>query len=141
MQPDFSLIYSELGLRPDCSLVEFKRAYLRRIGELHPDRNGGAAATSDAQAVLTDLIAAYVAVCRFHRRYGRMPGAGRGGPCSVAYSGGGGSAGGGTSSRGEHPLVTHSSSNAPSHSGPTRRLLLVFLALLALLASWDWLTL
>jgi len=140
MQPDFSLIYSELGLRPDCSLVEFKRAYLRRIGELHPDRNGGAAATSDAQAVLTDLIAAYVAVCRFHRRYGRMPGAGRGGPCSVAYSGGA-AGGGGASSRGDQPLVTHASSSAPPASGPTRRLLLVFLALLALLASWDWLTL
>lgn len=75
MKPDFSLLYSQLDLPPDCSLEEFRSAYMRRIAELHPDRNGAEPATVEAQATLRELVSTYVAVTRFHRRYGRMPGA------------------------------------------------------------------
>lgn len=75
MKPDFSLVYSQLDLRPDCSLEEFRSAYMRRIAELHPDRSGREPATVEARATLQELVSTYVAVTRFHRRYGRMPGA------------------------------------------------------------------
>jgi hypothetical protein len=75
MKADFSLVYSQLDLRPDCSLEEFRSAYMRRIAELHPDRSGREPATVEAQATLRELVSTYVAVTRFHRRYGRMPGA------------------------------------------------------------------
>lgn len=75
MKQDFSLVYSQLDLRPDCSLEEFRSAYMRRIAELHPDRSGREPATVEAQATLRELVSTYVAVTRFHRRYGRMPGA------------------------------------------------------------------
>jgi hypothetical protein len=75
MIPDFSLVYSKLDLPPDCSLEEFRSAYMRRIAELHPDRNGFEPASVEAQATLRELVSTYVAVTRFHRRYGRMPGA------------------------------------------------------------------
>ncbi|GHA74726.1 J domain-containing protein [Cognatilysobacter bugurensis] len=75
MKADFSLVYSQLDLRPDCSLEEFRSAYMRRIAELHPDRSGREPATVEGQAMLRELVSTYVAVTRFHRRYGRMPGA------------------------------------------------------------------
>lgn len=75
MKPDFSLLYSQLDLPPDCSLEEFRSAYMRRIAELHPDRSGVEPTTVEAQATLRELVSTYVAVTRFHRRYGRMPGA------------------------------------------------------------------
>lgn len=75
MKPDFSLLYSKLDLPPECSLEEFRSAYMRRIAELHPDRSGAEPATVEAQATLRELVSTYVAVTRFHRRYGRMPGA------------------------------------------------------------------
>jgi hypothetical protein len=75
MKADFSLVYSQLDLRPDCSLEEFRSAYMRRIAELHPDRSGREPASVEAQATLRELVSTYVAVTRFHRRYGRMPGA------------------------------------------------------------------
>lgn len=75
MKPDFSLLYSNLDLPPDCSLEEFRSAYMRRIAELHPDRSGMEPASVEAQATLRELVSTYVAVTRFHRRYGRMPGA------------------------------------------------------------------
>lgn len=75
MTADFSLVYSQLDLPPDCSLEEFRSAYMRRIAELHPDRRGSEPASLEAQATLRELVSTYVAVTRFHRRYGRMPGA------------------------------------------------------------------
>lgn len=75
MEPDFLLMYSELGLSPDCGLEEFQHAYRRRIAELHPDRNCGATPSHEAQAELAALISTHAAVSRFHHRYGRMPGA------------------------------------------------------------------
>jgi len=135
MTPDFPQLYSELDLPADCSLDEFKRAYRRRIAQLHPDRTGTDGGSDAAQAALSELIATYVAVNRFHRRYGRMPGMT---PRAVA----------------SHPLLsarpvprTGLPSIVPSGDGNERSarssiwLVLLFLALLVLLASWDWLTL
>lgn len=73
---DFARLYSELGLRPGCSLSELKHAYRRRIAELHPDRGGmPAPRPGDTRLPLTDLIALYAAASDFHQRYGRLPGA------------------------------------------------------------------
>ena len=133
MEPDFSLLYSELELPPDCTLDEFRRAYHRRITALHPDHNGGDPPSPEAQAVLARLISTYVAVKRFHRQYGRMPGA----PTrpSAMYAAG-------------------SDPSLPSRSGlpvpvaakdatvrTTWQLLILFLVVLVVLASWDWLML
>ncbi len=74
MFPDFSLLYSELGLRPGCSLEALKSAYHRRIAELHPDRRGDRPASARDEAVLRDLIALYGSAMRFHRQHGRLPG-------------------------------------------------------------------
>ena len=35
---DFLLLYKELRIKPGCGLGEFRQAYRRRVGELHPDR-------------------------------------------------------------------------------------------------------
>ncbi len=73
MKPDLTLLYSELGLRPNCSLAELQLAYRRRISELQPNRNGGTQ-TPESLAMLRDLIWLYTSATRFHRRYGRLPG-------------------------------------------------------------------
>ena len=72
MKRDMSQLYSRLGLRPGCTLEEFKYAYLRRIAELHPDHSHGA--VRDASA-LSELVWLYATASRFHRRHGRLPGA------------------------------------------------------------------
>lgn len=74
MRPDFSRLYAQLDIRPDCTLEEFKHAYRRRIAELHPDK-GAHADTPESHALLPDLIVLYVTATRFHRRHGRLPGA------------------------------------------------------------------
>lgn len=74
MKPDFSDLYFQLGLRPDCGLEELKRAYHRRVARLHPDRPD-AQSTTATELPLADLMALYGAATRFHRRYGRLPGA------------------------------------------------------------------
>lgn len=130
MTPDFSLLNSELNLPPDCSLEEFKRAYRRRIAQLHPDRTGVDASSADAQAALSELIATYVAVNRFHRRYGRMPGAShRPAPRSEKVA-----------SRSSLPVAVPSGNKSGGTARPTLWLVVLFMALLVLLASWDWLT-
>ena len=73
MKADLTLLYSELGLRPNCSLEELQLAYRRRISELHPSRPG-AKLQSQESAYLCDLIGLYTTATRFHRRYGRLPG-------------------------------------------------------------------
>ena len=73
MKPDLTLLYSELGLEPNCSLAELQLAYRRRISELQPNRNGGVQ-SPESVAVLRDLIWLYTSATRFHRRYGRLPG-------------------------------------------------------------------
>jgi hypothetical protein len=77
MNQDFAQLYSELGLRPGCSLVELKRAYRRRVAEQHPDRVGdrvGPAPSVSKNLALPELIALYSAAIQFHRQYGRLPG-------------------------------------------------------------------
>lgn len=146
MKPDFSLLYSELGLPPDCSLEQFQSAYRRRIAELHPDKAGHATRTQEAQDALPALISTYVAVNRFYRRYGRMPGASprhvasnfapsRQSTSPIAH-------------RATHSISTSSSTPMPPSndeseqpSRPTVKLVILFLALLLLLATWDWVTL
>lgn len=152
MKPDFSLLYSELDLPPDCSLEEFQCAYRRRIAELHPDRTGIHPPSPEAQAALPALISTYVAVNRFHRRYGRMPGGSPRQPidtrrdtrADISPTQGNGSSPMQFASR----INQHSASPAaptsdePERSSrPTIRLVILFIALLVLLASWDWVTL
>jgi hypothetical protein len=75
MKPDLTLLYSELGLKPNCSLAELQLAYRRRISELHAHRTAGSTPSPEAAAALRDLISLYTTATRFHRRYGRLPGA------------------------------------------------------------------
>lgn len=75
MKPDLTLLYSQLGLRPDCSLAELQLAYRRRIAELHPHGGRNGPQSPEAAAALRNLIGLYTTALRFHRRYGRLPGA------------------------------------------------------------------
>lgn len=72
---DFVPFYQQLGLSPQCSLVELKNAYRRRVAELHPDRNPQRRDDPAAAAQLQELTAAYQATLAFERRHGRLPGA------------------------------------------------------------------
>jgi hypothetical protein len=75
--PDFGQLYAQLDLQPGCSLEELKRAYRRRIAELHPDRNPAQAspqASPDAEIPLSDLNSIYASALRFHKEHGRLPG-------------------------------------------------------------------
>jgi hypothetical protein len=80
MAADFSQLYSQLGLGPECSLEDFRHACRRRIADLHPDRGGATdAASPDAteaeQIPLDELLALYAKAIRFHGQHGRLPGA------------------------------------------------------------------
>ncbi|MFC5578026.1 hypothetical protein ACFPOA_08405 [Lysobacter niabensis] len=75
MKPDLTLLYTELGLQPNCSLQEFQLAYRRRISELQPNRVAGGSQSPETAFLLRDLIGLYTTASRFHRRYGRLPGA------------------------------------------------------------------
>lgn len=139
MEPDFSLLHSELDLRPDCSLEEFKCAYRRRIIELHPDRKGGEPPSPDAQAALPALISTYVAVNRFHRRYGRMPGAAS--RSSAAIGAGDDPRPLQVASHANLPILVPSSNGSERSTRPTWKFVILFVALLVMLALWDWLAL
>ncbi|RXR08280.1 J domain-containing protein [Pseudoxanthomonas composti] len=68
---DFSQLYAQLDIEPGCSLDEFRRAYRRRIGTLHPDRS-----TLPEEADLaSELNMLYEHAIDFHKRFGRLPGA------------------------------------------------------------------
>ncbi|HEY5613930.1 MAG TPA: J domain-containing protein [Lysobacter sp.] len=133
MEPDFSLIYSDLDLPPDCSLEEFKCAYRRRVAELHPDRKVDLPSSPEAEAALTTLIATYVEVNRFHSRYGRMPGA-----TSPRSANGNGPRSVNPASRLPVPAPGNS---AEQPDGPTWRLVIIFAVLLVLLLSLETLAL
>lgn len=75
MTPDFSRLYSLLGIQPGCSLEEFKHAYRRRIAELHPDRTNPTDPQARTAVALNDLNSMYDAAMRFHKQHGRLPGA------------------------------------------------------------------
>lgn len=140
MKRDMSQLYSRLGLRPGCTLDEFKHAYLRRIAELHPDHVNGA--VGDANA-LNELVWLYATARRFHRRHGRLPGAQvRATPSPAAYRSVGmvrsepvQSAGAGQA---EHAALIPARSERPL---PAATLVLPLVAvLLLILLSGDWLT-
>lgn len=69
---DFLDLYKELGLGRGANLEEMKRAYRRRVSELHPDRHE---AHVDPDARLQHLTALYARAMQFHRHHGRLPGA------------------------------------------------------------------
>lgn len=98
---DFLLLYHELKVTPDCSVDHFKRAYRRRVAELHPDRAQGKANPA-AMARLQALTRLHDEAMRFHGRHGRLPGANQ-----VAQS-----------APSEAPMWT----GAPSHAAPSRSL-------------------
>ena len=75
MQPDFSRLYAQLNLTPDCGLEELKRAYRRRIAELHPDRPCSTDVGDRLTISLPDLNSIYSQALRFHRSHGQLPGA------------------------------------------------------------------
>lgn len=75
MEVDFHSLYSELRVQPDCSLDDFKRAYRRRVAELHPDRHGDQAVRPDMPGMsLPDLTLRYSQAMQFFRAHGRLPG-------------------------------------------------------------------
>lgn len=78
MKPDLTLLYSQLGLKPDCSLAELQLAYRRRISELQPNHPDTGLQSPESSALLRNLIWLYATASRFHRRYGRLPGAAAG---------------------------------------------------------------
>jgi hypothetical protein len=75
MAADFSQLYSQLGLGPDCSLEEFRHACRRRIADLHPDRADADTVADVTQIPLDELLVLYAKAIRFHGQHGRLPGA------------------------------------------------------------------
>lgn len=75
-KPDFSKLYAQLNLRPDCSLEDFKHAYRRQVGNLHPDRRKDARSPPGGEGMsLPDLMSLYAMAMQFQREHGRLPGA------------------------------------------------------------------
>ena len=134
MKPDLTLLYSQLGLKPDCSLAELQLAYRRRISELQPNHLESGSQSPEASALLCNLIWLHTTASRFHRRYGRLPGASAQRPGS-----------------GDTPNVTvqrayvaYQQLPSQEREGPPPRIALGFSFLLlilvfALLAWWGWL--
>lgn len=73
---DFLRLYQELNLPAGANLEEFKRAYRRRVSELHPDRlaRTDASAARHAAEKLQELTVLYGAAIEFHARHDRLPG-------------------------------------------------------------------
>lgn len=74
MDSDFSQLYAQLGLSPQAGAEDLKRAYRRRIGQLHPDRHAGDTDAPDTQAEFAHLVSLYGMAMRFQRQHGRLPG-------------------------------------------------------------------
>lgn len=70
---DFAALYDELGIDADCTPEQFRQAYRRRVGQLHPDHAGHA----DETPRLQRLNRLYTAANEFRRLHGRLPGARR----------------------------------------------------------------
>lgn len=83
---DFIALYRALGCRPECTPEELKRAYRRRVSELHPDRTGDG---TESEEALKLLNLGYAAALEFHRSHGRFPAAApspRGGSGSATHT-------------------------------------------------------
>lgn len=121
---DFLALYQELGLRADCTLEEFKFAYRKRVGALHPDRAGGA---DTAVQGLPRLNALYTRAMEFHRRHGRLPGAAQAAapPPSAPR----------VPPRTGAPSATV---DAPARSRRSNRLPVLLVLVAALVAAWLW---
>jgi hypothetical protein len=74
---DFLRLYQELGLPTTASFEDMKRAYRRRVAELHPDRLVHADRVGERHAVerMQRLTVLYDAASAFHQQHGRLPGA------------------------------------------------------------------
>lgn len=70
---DFVALYNELGLDAECSMLNFKHAYRRRVTQLHPDHQRQPVEIARLQR----LNRMYAAALEFHRTHGRLPGASR----------------------------------------------------------------
>ena len=68
---DFAALYDELGVDADCTPAQFRQAYRRRVGQLHPDHAGNA----EEMPRLQRLNRLYAAANEFQRLHGRLPGA------------------------------------------------------------------
>lgn len=133
MKPDLTLLYSELGLKPNCSLTELQLAYRRRISQLQP--RTGTAQSPETLAVLRNLIWLYTTATRFHRRYGRLPGA------APRGSGMAGMVGSGVPRASAEPMPppAEPSSVPPRIAFWLAIVLLVLLFVLLAFASGEWL--
>ncbi|MEO7068147.1 MAG: J domain-containing protein [Rhodanobacter sp.] len=72
---NFLDLYKILGLTPDCELADFKQAYRRRVGVLHPDRRANSHGDMIADERLKQLTTLYGEAMTFQRQHGRLPGA------------------------------------------------------------------
>lgn len=123
-QTDFVALYEELGLDAECSMEDFKRAYRRRVSQLHPDHTG----RGTDMPRLQRLNHMYETALEFHQSYGRLPGATTPHPQTAARS---------------RMAAAHAceSTDAPENDAPMagfmyRRRYLLLLALFALLLYW-----
>jgi len=140
MTSDFSQLYSELGLHPDCSLDELKLAYRRRIGELHPDRHRDDP-PSETHQPLKELIALYAKAIRFHHTHGRLPGsASRPAIVNVANAAPAWRAQEASSQILRGPDGEDAPASKPAAASRRGALLaaLSIIALLVLIVSWEW---
>lgn len=70
---DFNALYRELGVTADCDIEQFRQAYRRLVGTLHPDHGG----TDAGLARLQQLTQSYARAVEFHRLHRRLPGTAR----------------------------------------------------------------
>lgn len=117
---DFLLLYAELKIDPDsCSLDHFKRAYRRRVAELHPDRAQGNANPA-AMVRLQNLTRLHDEAIRFHDRHGRLPGSNKGAQIGPT----------------DTPPPRAATAQAEPTRSPVRSILIVVLLLAALGVVW-----
>ncbi len=125
---DFVTLYDELGLDAACALPQFKRAYRRRVTQLHPDHQGGPGDMPRLQR----LNRMYEAALEFHRVHGRLPGASPsrepGAPPREAAND--------DTLVQEYSFEVTGTDAAPVTGFPRRRRYLLWLALVAVLLYW-----
>lgn len=123
---DFLALYQELGLSADCSLQDFKLAYRKRVGEIHPDRGPRSGATMQG---LQRLNGQYSSAMEFHRRHGRLPGAAQPFVPPRAQA---------APTTNAHGADAHAAVPAHARSRGGYRAVIALLAILAAVAMWAW---